>query len=80
MSEPSSNSPFPPQTANAELAAQIVTALRAADFIGISDEKAVAALLNSQTVKAGDWRSLLEKHLIPSTAIATDHAAPNQGA
>jgi hypothetical protein len=31
-------------------------------------------------VKAGDWRTLLEKHLVSSATSATDHAAPNQGA
>lgn len=66
----------PSQTANAELATQIVIALRDSEFIRASDVSAVETLLTMGNAKPGDWKRLLEKSLpVTSTTIDTDHAA-----
>jgi hypothetical protein len=71
----------PSQTANAELAAQIVVALRDSEFIKASDVSKVETLLTMENAKPGDWRRLLEKNLpATSTTINTDHAATHHAA
>jgi hypothetical protein len=71
--------PESPSNANSKLATEIVAALRAADFIGPTEEKAAMMLLTTAPAKAGDWRLLLEKNLA-ATTIATDHAATHHTA
>lgn len=77
MSQATTN-PSTPQTANAALATQIVTALQEANFIEGCDAPLASALLTTETAKAGDWRQLLEKKLAPTTT--TDHAATHHTA
>jgi len=81
MPQLSSNTSGSPQTANAELAAQIVAALRDSEFIKDSDESVAVTLLTMGNAKPGDWRRLLEKNLpASSTTIDTDHAAAHHAA
>lgn len=81
MPQLSSNISGPPQTANAELAAQIVVALRDSEFIEASDESVATTLLTMGNAKSGDWQRLLKKNLpANSTTIDTDHAAAHHAA
>jgi hypothetical protein len=81
MPQLSSNASGPSQTANAELAAQIVAALRDSELITASDERAALTLLTMGNAKLGDWQRLLEKNLpATSTTINTDHAATHYAA
>ncbi|WP_223654481.1 hypothetical protein [Hymenobacter psoromatis] len=81
MPQSTPNASGPSQTANAELAAQIVVALRNSEFIKASDESVAVTLLTMGNPKLGDWRRLLEKNLPAiSTTINTDHAAAHHAA
>lgn len=75
MNQPLPTSPTPPAflTPNAELAAEIAQAFRAAGLINVDDQALCESMLNGTApAKANDWKFLLEIPLYAPSSTQPD--------